>query len=94
MKSFPHQNRIFMLTICILAMLSALSACSKKAPEPTQDAKPAEAAAEAPKANEQAAANEEKPAEAAPEPQKAPEPDDNHTDLALTNECEIGRAHV
>ena len=89
MKSFLHQNRIFMLTICILAMLSALSACSKKAPEPAQDAKPAEAAAESPKANEQAAANEEKPAEAAPEPPKAPEPDDNHTDLALDKECVV-----
>ncbi len=78
-----------MLTICILAMLSALSACSKKAPEPAQDAKPAEAAAEAPKANVQAAANEEKPAEAALEPPKAPEPDDNHTDLALDKECVV-----
>ena len=89
MKSFQHQNRIFMLTICILAMLSALSACSKKAPEPAQDAKPIEAAAEAPKANEQAQANEEKKAEAEPEPEKAPEPDDNHTDLALDKECVV-----
>ncbi|GEM_PF-5007000 len=71
MKSFLHQNRIFMFTICILAMLSALSACSKKAPEPAQDAKPAEAAAEAPKADEPA--QEAKPAEAAAEAPKANE---------------------
>lgn len=71
MKSFQHQNRIFMLTICILAMLSALSACSKKAPEPAQNAKPIEAAAEAPKANEPA--QDAKPAEAVAETPKANE---------------------
>ena len=71
MKSFQHQNRIFMLTICILAMLSALSACSKKAPESAQDAKPIEAAAEAPKADEPA--QDAKPAEATAEAPKANE---------------------
>ena len=108
MKSFQHQNRIFTLTLCILAALLALNACGKKSAEPAQDAKPAEsaadaqiaekpasddspaaAAAETPKADEQAPANEEKQAEATPEPETPAQPDDNHIDLALTNECVV-----
>ncbi len=46
MKSFQPQNRIFTLTLCILAALLALSACGKKSAEPAQDAKPAESAAD------------------------------------------------
>ena len=44
-------------------LLLVFSACSKKAPEPAQDIKPAETAAEAPKAPEQV--QEAKPAETA-----------------------------
>ena len=72
MTSFIQTNKPFMFTISILAILSALSACSKKAPEPAQDAKSAEAAAETPKAQEPA--QDTKPAEAAVEAPKAQEP--------------------
>jgi hypothetical protein len=76
MTSFIQTNNPFMFTISILAILSSLSACSKKAPEPAQDAKSAEAAAETPKAQEPA--QDTKPAEATA-PQKAENSDADMT---------------
>ena len=72
MTSFIQTNKPFAFTISILAILLALSACSKKAAEPAQDAKPAEATAETPKAAEPA--QDAKPVEAAVEAPKAQEP--------------------
>ncbi|MBQ9818545.1 MAG: hypothetical protein IJM59_13910 [Proteobacteria bacterium] len=72
MTSFIQTNKPFAFTISILAILLALSACSKKAAESAQDAKPAEAAAETPKAAEPA--QDDKPVDAAVEAPKAQEP--------------------